>query len=365
MRCTLFGSSAPAAIPRSFSRQWPAWPVALAVTLLATVQAGSTFATTVPTSTLLTFSTNMGSFQVDLFDQVVGATVNNFLGYVNSNAYQNTLVHRSVNATTEGIGVVQGGGYIVNSQSGTLTHIATPTTTNLQYDLNNSVGTIAMARTSDPNSASSEWFINTVDNSSSLGAANGGGYAVFGQVMAGGMSIVNSIYALPKSTVQGFPDFPLRNWSTGQAVGQANYVFTNNITVVKSHPAFENPNTPNDVNNDGVLSPADALQVINNLVTGHGPHTAAQVGLTYEYIDTNGDGTISASDALQVIHALVVQAQSNAQPASQEASFSTVQEQVSPFFVTVPEPSAWVLATLGAAAVMGVALKRRHGLRAV
>ena len=95
-----------------------------------------------------------------------------------------------------------------------------------------------MARTSDPNSATSQWFINTADNSQSLGPSNGGGYAVFGQVIGNGMDVVNAIAALPNFQFQSpFSNLPLQNYTQADynndvQVQTSNLVVINSVTVV-------------------------------------------------------------------------------------------------------------------------------------
>lgn len=144
-------------------------------------------------------NTNFGNFQIQLLPSAAPQTVANFLSYVDSGAYTNTIFHRSVQ---QGIGIIQAGA--VTSASATFTStsqfqtIPTNAPIPLEYNLPNAVGTIAMARTSDKNSATDQFFINDTDNSSSLGASNGGGYAVFGNILGSGMQdVISKIAALP------------------------------------------------------------------------------------------------------------------------------------------------------------------------
>jgi peptidyl-prolyl cis-trans isomerase A (cyclophilin A) len=313
---------------------------------LAMAAGTSAQADAIPQSTLVQFSTSQGTFQIDLFDQVADFTVANFLQYVDAGRYTNTIVHRTQKAATQGIGIVQGGGY--NDGGTTFNHIATFNPINLQYKLDNSIGTISMARTADKNSATSEWFINTSDNTTSLGAGNGGGYAVFGQIMAGGMSVANTVVALPQQTVNGFPNVPVQNWSSG-TVTSANYVLTNSISRVKTHAAFQNPNTPNDVDNSGTISAADLAQIVNSLLKGGGPHAATTFfGTKYEYVDVTGDGLVSALDAAKVVNYLIKNP-----PAVQSSLLA------SPLTAHVPEPSTLSLGAIASLALAGYALRRR------
>ena len=147
---------------------------------------------------IVTVNTNYGSFQIELLPDAAPQTVANFLSYVDSGAYTNSIFHRSVPGFVE-----QSGGF--TSASPTFSSISQFTTipTNaaipLEYNLPNVVGSVAMARTSDPNSATDQWFVNLVDNSTTLGPSGSStdGYAVFGKILGNGMDVLNAIAALP------------------------------------------------------------------------------------------------------------------------------------------------------------------------
>ena len=146
------------------------------------------------------------AIDVALFDDIAPATVANFLTYVRSGAYVNSFIHRSE------IGVIQGGGFALSNSTsalngttplGTVPKLGLPILNESNVLFPNARGTIAMARTSDLNSATSQWFINSWDNSSAFSGATGEGYAVFGQVLGGGIGIVDQIGAMPASTIFG------------------------------------------------------------------------------------------------------------------------------------------------------------------
>jgi cyclophilin family peptidyl-prolyl cis-trans isomerase len=129
--------------------------------------------------------TDLGTIQILLCSADVPDTVDNFLQYVNEGAYTTTgFMHRSVQ---EEIFIVQGGGFFVNS--GTFMDAVTtrPPIARELVDLQNLRGTIAMARTNDPDSATSQWFINVADN-----PVFDSGYAVFGEITQG-MDVVDAI----------------------------------------------------------------------------------------------------------------------------------------------------------------------------
>lgn len=150
-----------------------------------------------PGDPIVTVDTNFGNFQLELFPADAPQTVTNFLSYVTSGKYNDTVVSRSVSQF-----VVQTGGITSASTTYTSNSQFVPVPQNaaipLEYKLPNTAGTIAMARSSSPTSATDEWFINVVDNSTNLGpgGVDPNGYAVFGKVLGNGMSIVDAINAL-------------------------------------------------------------------------------------------------------------------------------------------------------------------------
>ena len=156
----------------------------LACTLSALALTVNSFATTVQ------FQTSHGDFEVILFDEQTPKTVANFLQYVNEEAHEDSVVHRSVQNF-----VIQGGGFNLTNDV-TFNPIAThPQVVNEAY-YSNVRATISMAKRGGlPNSATSQWFFNLSNNSASLDYSNGG-YTVFGQVVGDGMSTVDAIAAL-------------------------------------------------------------------------------------------------------------------------------------------------------------------------
>lgn len=124
--------------------------------------------------------TTSGDVLVELFADKAPNTVENFLKYVNEGFYANTIFHRVIKGF-----MVQGGGMTMRMEEKT-TH--TPIENEAANGLKNTRGTIAMARTRDPHSATAQFFINTVDNSfldHTAPTTDGYGYCVFGQVIEG------------------------------------------------------------------------------------------------------------------------------------------------------------------------------------
>lgn len=152
--------------------------------------------------------TALGDIGIELFDSAAPLTVANFMNYVNSGAYANSFIHRSVPGF-----IIQGGGYTWNGSIPVAIAQNPPVVNEFDPSRSNVRGTIAMAKLSgDPNSATSQWFFNLADNSANLDYQNGG-FTVFGQVIGNGMDVVDAIAALPVYNVGGaFTNLPLRNY---------------------------------------------------------------------------------------------------------------------------------------------------------
>ena len=145
--------------------------------------------------------TNKGTIVIELASDKAPVTVKNFLTYAKGGFYDGTVFHRVI----EGF-MIQGGGFTKDMGE-------KPTTATIVNEarngLSNQRGTIAMARRGDPDSASSQFFINHRDNSSQLDyPKNGGGYAVFGKVVSG-MDIVDKIAKLPTGNSGMHQNVPL------------------------------------------------------------------------------------------------------------------------------------------------------------
>ncbi|HUY04192.1 MAG TPA: peptidylprolyl isomerase [Rhodocyclaceae bacterium] len=169
-------------------------------------QTGAVIATksfTVP-APQVELATTMGKIVVELNPTAAPLSVDNFLNYVQTGFYAGTLFHRVIAGF-----VVQGGGYT----SGLVAKpaIFAPVTLESNNGLTNLRGTIALARTADPNSATSQFFFNLADNPT-LDYQNAGspGYAVFGKIVQG-LDVMDAIGAVPTTTVNGIPDVPVND----------------------------------------------------------------------------------------------------------------------------------------------------------
>lgn len=137
------------------------------------------------------FQTSMGDIVVEVYPDKAPKTVANFLQYVKEKQYDGTIFHRVINNF-----MIQGGG-LSTSMSEKATR--PPIQLEAQNGLKNDMGTIAMARTSDPHSATAQFFINVKDNDFLNAKGPTDGYAVFGKVTSG-MDVVNKIKAVPTGT---------------------------------------------------------------------------------------------------------------------------------------------------------------------
>jgi peptidyl-prolyl cis-trans isomerase A (cyclophilin A) len=327
------------------------WWIAVAMLLVAFSPRGA------QGGTLISMNTNQGQILIDLFTDFVPTTTNNFLTYIDTGAYTGTVIHRA----DTGLGVLQGGGYRWTGANPV--HIGTFAPIALEYARANTRGTISMARTQVLNSATSEWFINTDDNTVDLGQGNGGGYAVFGWVVGPGMSVVDQIMGMSKSNSILIGNYP---FTPPGPPGPTNSVLNNTVTVISDdHPSFQNPFANIDVNNDSSLTPSDALGVINDLLA-NGPHNISATFSGSNYLDVNGDGKVTPSDALTVINALLADGPHQLPPlAAPLASPAFAADMLDPQMASpmvVPEPSSWALgvaAALGFAAFVAGCRRRR------
>lgn len=146
-------------------------------------------------------TTSLGTVVFELDQAKAPISVNNFLKYVSDGFYTGTIFHRVIPNF-----VVQAGGFTSGLTRMTPTY--SPVTLESNNGLNNMTGTLAMARTSDPNSASSQFYVNLADNTSLDYASSASpGYAVFGKVTSG-MDVINAIAAIPTGTSNGMTDVP-------------------------------------------------------------------------------------------------------------------------------------------------------------
>ena len=152
---------------------------------------------------LAIFETSMGNIIIELYQDKAPVTVSNFLSYVDSGFYSGTIFHRVIDRF-----MIQGGGFTPDMQQKATMK---PIQNEADNGVKNERGTIAMARTQQPHSASSQFFINTVDNhflDHQRKDFKGWGYAVFGRVTEG-MDVVDAISKVKTGAKSMFRDVPV------------------------------------------------------------------------------------------------------------------------------------------------------------
>ena len=165
-----------------------------ATALLATLSLSAGLALAAePAAPKVKFATSEGDFVVEVYSDKAPKTVENFLQYVKDKHYDGTIFHRVISNF-----MVQGGGYDgAYAEKKTRAPVAHEGREALaKGGPKNTVGTLAMARTNDPDSASSQFFINVKDNDFLNPSAQAPGYTVFGKVTSG-MDVVNKIKSVP------------------------------------------------------------------------------------------------------------------------------------------------------------------------
>ncbi len=176
--------------------RWALW-LLLAMLIPATVMAAESKQPRVK------FETSQGTIVIQLNAKAAPITVKNFLTYVKTGFYDGTVFHRVIKGF-----MFQGGGLTADMHP---KRTGSPIPNEAGNGLKNLAGTIAMARTSDPDSATSQFFINTADNTfldHKADTAQGWGYCVFGRVVSG-MNVVSAIEAQPTHTVGPYRNVPV------------------------------------------------------------------------------------------------------------------------------------------------------------
>lgn len=154
---------------------------------------------------MIRFTTNKGVFDVELNEAAAPKTCQNFLQYVRSGFYNGTIFHRVISGF-----MIQGGGFEPGLQQ---KETKAPIENEANNGLKNDKYTIAMARTNDPHSATSQFFINVADNdflNHTSPTPRGWGYAVFGKVVAG-TDVVDDIAAVRTASRSWYGDVPVED----------------------------------------------------------------------------------------------------------------------------------------------------------
>ena len=183
--------------------------------LFITIALSSTFSKSVNATNgegkLATIYTSIGNIKIKLYDEEAPETTKNFIAYAEEGKFNGTIFHRVIANF-----MIQGGGHLPD-----LSEISTnaPVINESSNNISNKKGTIAMARTSDPHSATSQFFINLKDNDflDKKNAPDGYGYCVFGEVIDG-IDIVEKIGMSDTGNKGYFSDVPLETISIEKVV---------------------------------------------------------------------------------------------------------------------------------------------------
>ena len=196
----------------------------------------------IASATIVRFETSLGDIDVNLFDESTPLTVANFLSYVDSDAYDGTMVHRSVPGF-----IIQGGGFAYSGldqdDAPIISSVSTLPPVSNEPLFSNVRATIAMAKLqNDPDSATSQWFFNLSDNNASNLDFQNGGFTVFGQVISG-MDVIDQIAGLDVWNLSGafvssaLAETPLQNFSTqaatdGDLPNEANFIEVADVSII-------------------------------------------------------------------------------------------------------------------------------------
>ena len=151
---------------------------------------------------MVRFETSHGSFTIELFPKEAPVTVENFLQYVDDKFFDGTIFHRIVPGF-----VIQGGGLTVDFNN---KDTRDPIQNEAKNGLKNTRGSLSMARTSDINSATSQFFVNLSDNAFLDNGPRDFGYAVFGRVTEG-MEVIDKIAKVKTGRRKGYQDAPMED----------------------------------------------------------------------------------------------------------------------------------------------------------
>ena len=226
------------------------------------------------------FATTLGNIDVTLRADLAPRTVANFQGYTASGAYDASLIHRAVPGF-----VIQGGGYYL--QNGLVYSILTTAPIAGEFKLPNTRGTIAMALSTGPNSATSEWFFNLTDNSALLdNTSDGGPFTAFGQVCnSASLAVMDAIGGAEIVNAGGpFNQLPVINYTSGM-LAPSNFILVNTITLLSSGNGSDtySGNTltiPSIVIGNAIYS--DLVVTVGHIVSGPAGSSPTGCGDSYD-----------------------------------------------------------------------------------
>ncbi|MFL5341545.1 MAG: peptidylprolyl isomerase [Gemmataceae bacterium] len=287
-------------------------PVSLTASASQTVDVAGNFDDADIQDTLVTLNTSAGPVHLELFDRAAPRTVANFLNYLNSGRYNESIFHRSAKNSNGTPFVLQGGGFTFDSNGGAskLDAITTDPAIQAEPDTvnrSNVKGTIAMALLgNDPNSATDEFFFNLGDNSGNLNTQNGG-FTVFGKLVgAADQAVVDALAAvptkdesnasaLPASEHGVFSEIPLQNYNGSNFPTDttlANYDVVSNGAVT-SRPEFLTYSVVGNTNPTVVTaSVVNERVTVQGLAAGTSTITVRATDQVGKFVDTSFTVTV-------------------------------------------------------------------------
>jgi cyclophilin family peptidyl-prolyl cis-trans isomerase len=210
-------------------------------------------------------NTSLGAFDVILFNSATPGTVTNFMNYANAGKYNDVAFHRSIPGF-----VVQSGGFRGTGPNTQFASVFTSPPILNEPGLSNVRGTVAMAKIGgNPDSATSQFFVNTGNNASNLDYQNGG-FTVFGRVAGNGMAIVDAINSLPRSSYSlnldgstlptSFTDFPMNAATAPAIMDQSKLVTMLSVVTIPTMKYSITSNTDSSVASAGIVDGELRLQ---------------------------------------------------------------------------------------------------------
>lgn len=246
---------------------------------------------------VVTFQTSLGVIETELLPAKAPVTVANFLRYVGAGFYDNVIFHRLYKPTGSPPAVVAQAGLLATDGKGSYgikSPLATAITLESQNGLSNTLGTLAMARTSDPNSAAAQFYFNTANNTANFDyqSSTNPGYAVFGKTLAGldvlaaiSQSATKTVNAGSLGTLTDFPaqDIVIQSARATQYFSgkRADYTLTVTVSDVLVSP-LKGAATPTSVLNINRLQFKDKSLGVNEVMSGVLATTAVLVVATQD-----------------------------------------------------------------------------------
>jgi uncharacterized protein (TIGR03437 family) len=236
------------------------------------------------------FRTTQGDIDITLLPTSAPRTVANFLSYVNKGAYNGTFFHRLVKGF-----VAQGGGFRWQD-TGWVAIPEDPPIVN-EYNVTNTRGTIAMAKLgSGPNTATSQWFFNLANNTTTLGPTNNGGFTVFGRINStAGLNVLTQIEAAQiVDRGDAFAELPVVDYTSGD-IGEKNLIRVIEVAVLQMPTiATRGVVTASNFGGFAQAAPGSYIEIYGSNL---GPETARQ----WEGKDFNGASAPTTLDNVRVL----------------------------------------------------------------